>query len=170
MELNATERRIASALTVGLPLVARPYAALARDLGMDEATVVATIRDLLARGVLSRLGLVVRHHELGYRANAMVVWDVDDAEAPALGRLLASYPCVTLSYRRPRRLPAWRYNLFSMVHGQDKREVQALVRDIAGDLGLENAAYEILFSHRRFKQQGACYGAAPVPAAALGTA
>lgn len=166
MELSATERRIAGVLTAGLPLVSRPYAALARDLGMDETVVVATIRDLLARGVLPRLGLVVRHHELGYRANAMVVWDVDDAEAPTLGRLLASYPCVTLSYRRPRRLPVWRYNLFCMVHGHDKREVRALVRAIAGDLGLEGVPYEILFSQRRFKQQGACYGATPTRGAA----
>ncbi len=67
---------------------------------------IAALRRLLADGVIKRLGVVVRHRELGYRANAMVVWDVPDERVDEVGRTLAALPFVTLCYRRPRRLPA----------------------------------------------------------------
>ncbi len=166
MALTATERAVIAALDGGLPLVPRPYAAIGAKAGLSEAEVREVLGRLIETGVIRRLGLVVRHHELGYRANAMVVWDVPDGEVAAVGRLLASYPCVTLCYRRPRRPPVWPYNLFCMVHGQDRAEVTSLVRDIAQDLDLADLPHELLFSRRRFKQTGARYGRAAVKGAA----
>lgn len=160
MSLSDAARRVLAAIEDGLPLVARPYAAAASAAGLGEQELTDGLEALCEQEVVKRLGLVVRHHELGYRANAMVVWDVDDADVGAVGRLMATYPCVTLCYRRPRRLPLWPYNLFCMVHGRDRREVRALVRDIAADLGLEDSSHEVLFSRRRFKQRGARYGLA----------
>ena len=65
--------------------------------------------------------------------------------------------CVTLSYRRPRRLPDWPYNLFTMVHGSSREEVTEKVAEIVKQCGLENTEHNILFSTRRFKQRGASY-------------
>lgn len=76
---------IVQAIQGGLPLVERPYAAIGRALGIDESEVIARISGLLADGSIRRLGVVVRHQELGYRANAMVVWDLPDARVDALG-------------------------------------------------------------------------------------
>lgn len=162
MALSDTERAVIAHLADGLPLMPRPYAQLARRIGLSEDALIATIDDLIARGAIARFGLVVRHHELGYRANAMVVWDVPDEEVREVGRLMATEPCVTLCYRRPRRLPAWPYNLFCMIHGQDRREVRGLVADLADDLDLRGVRHEILFSRRRFKQRGARYSVPPV--------
>ncbi|MBI2992816.1 MAG: Lrp/AsnC family transcriptional regulator, partial [Gammaproteobacteria bacterium] len=87
MELNAKaaetavpltdeiDRLIISAIQDGLPVTRRPYAAVASALNLDEATVIARIAALTERRVIKRFGIVLRHHELGYRANAMVVWD-----------------------------------------------------------------------------------------------
>ena len=99
----------------------------------------------------------MRHHELGYLANAMVVWDVPDDQVSALGHRIGSFDSVTLCYRRPRRLPDWRYNLFTMIHGQHRDEVLSLVDQLKEQCGLKNVAHEILFSCRRFKQCGARY-------------
>jgi len=107
--------------------------------------------------MVRRLGIVVRHHELGYRANAMAVWDVPDDRIQEAGRLLAAEPDVTLCYRRDRRPPEWPYNLFAMVHGRCRRLVQmrvAQLSDLPSLAGLPNA---VLFSRRRFKQRGARY-------------
>ncbi len=158
------DRRLLALLQDGLPLVPAPYAALGRRLGLDEAEVRARLAQLQAEGVISRFGLVVRHHELGYRANAMVVWDVPDDQVREAGRKLAALDFVTLCYRRPRRLPRWPYNLFCMIHGQDREEVLAQVAEAAALTGLEGVRREVLFSTRRFKQRGACY-AAPAEAA-----
>ncbi|OGT00433.1 MAG: AsnC family transcriptional regulator [Gallionellales bacterium RIFCSPLOWO2_12_FULL_59_22] len=149
------------AIQHGLPLVARPFAEVGARIGLGENEVIAGLASLAEQGVIKRLGVVVRHHELGYRANAMVVWDIPDDRVSALGQSIGSFDCVTLCYRRPRRLPAWRYNLFTMIHGRHRDEVLGLVAQLKEQCGLEDTAHEILFSSRRFKQCGAHYVASP---------
>jgi len=155
--LSETERTVLGLIEDGLPLTARPYQALGERAGLSEPDVIAAIGRLKRRGFIKRFGLVVRHHELGYRANAMVVWDIPDAEVAAVGRLMATFPFVTLCYRRPRRLPDWPYNLFCMIHAKDRGEALTHVGDLAGDLDLAGVPREILLSRRRFKQRGARY-------------
>lgn len=145
------------AIQDGLPLVARPYRAIAGRIGCTESGVIAQLGDMLERGIIKRLGVVVRHHELGYRANAMVVWDVPDERVDHVGLQLGDQDCVTLCYRRPRRLPEWRYNLFSMVHGQDRNEVLDCIGRMTAALGLRDIPHAVLFSGRRFRQRGARY-------------
>ncbi|MDX1409107.1 MAG: hypothetical protein R3330_13255, partial [Saprospiraceae bacterium] len=122
-ELEPLEKALIREMQNGLPLVARPYQAVAERLGCSERTVIARINSLLEAGVFKRFGVVVRHHELGYRANGMVVWDVPDAQVDRIGAKLAQRGEVRLCYRRPRCWPDWPYNLFCMIHGRDKGEV-----------------------------------------------
>jgi len=114
----------------------------------------------LENGVIKRLGVVVRHHELGYRANAMTVWNIPDEQVSEVGRCIGHFEFVTLCYRRPRRLPDWPYNLFTMIHGRDRDEVLANIDHLVHECGLGSIEREVLFSQRRFKQRGAIYHAA----------
>ena len=162
MELSLADLRLISALQDGLPLDPRPYARIAEATGLSEQEVIARLDRLVGEGVIRRFGVVVHHHELGYRANAMVVWDVPDAEVGEAGRRLAGLPFVTLCYRRPRHLPDWPYNLFCMIHGRDRSAVEALVEEASAKVGLSDRPRAVLFSRRRFKQRGARYaGSAP---------
>jgi len=155
--LSEADRSLIRIIQEGLPLVPRPYAAIARQLGVAEEDVIARIEDFRRSGTIKRLGVVVRHHELGYRANAMVVWDVPDEEVAELGRCLSGFDFVTLCYRRPRHLPQWRYNLFCMIHGRDREAVLEKYRMLVARCGLEEIPRAVLFSRRRFKQRGAIY-------------
>lgn len=143
-----------AALADGLPLSSRPFA----DFGMGDDEAIARIRAMVERGIIRRFGVVVRHHELGYRANAMAVWDVPDEVVSAVGRRLAAEPAVTLCYRRPRRLPDWPYTLFCMIHGRDRAAVEAGIEAIRARAGIGDLPHAVLFSTRRFKQTGARYG------------
>lgn len=154
---DTTDWRLIAAIQDGLPLVPRPYAAIASGLGLTESEVCRRIRCMDDAGLIKRFGVVVRHRELGYRANAMVVWDIADEQVDATGRWLARQAGVTLCYRRPRRPPAWTYNLFCMVHGRDRAKVRTLIERLAAQPALAGRSYEILFSRRRFKQCGAKY-------------
>lgn len=158
--LERADYALADALEGGITLSLKPYAVLATRLGCSEDAVLARLARLLKLGVIRRFGVVVRHRELGYSANAMVVWDVPDDRVSEVGRRLASQSAVTLCYRRPRRLPDWRYNLFSMVHGQDRQAVLAEIEHMRQTLQLQDIASQPLFSHRRFKQCGARYSLA----------
>lgn len=157
---------IIHAIQDGLALTPRPFMDIAKRLGIDEETVIDTVRDLQARGVIKRFGVVVRHHELGFRANAMVVWDIPDESVCVTARRLAEDPAVTLCYRRPRRLPNWPYNLFCMIHGQDRRRVLEKISALRRTAGIQTLPYCVLFSRRRFKQRGAHYAPPAVVAEA----
>lgn len=158
MGLTAQDRRLLGAIEEGLPLVPAPYAAIAERLGTSEEDVLHRLAALAEDGTIRRFGVVVRHRQLGYRANAMVVWDVPDAGLGEAGRRLAALPFVTLCYRRPRRPPAWPYNLFTMIHGRERAAVEAQVEAAAAAADLAGVPREILFSGRCFKQRGARYG------------
>ncbi len=161
MDLIERENRLVGVLADGLPLVSRPYAQIARQIGMTEAEVIEALSEMQVDGRIKRFGLVVRHHELGYRANAMTVWDIDDDKVAAVGRCFAEFDFVTLCYRRPRRLPEWPYNLFCMVHGREREAVLKQIDQLAEKCGAAAAGRDVLFSTRRFKQRGARYGKQP---------
>lgn len=169
MELTAEDRALLAALEDGLPLVPRPYAEIGAAVGLSERRTRERLAALRDNGVISRFGVVVRHRELGYRANAMTVWDVSDDRVDEAGRAIAAMPGVTLCYRRPRRRPDWPYNLFCMVHGRNRAAVEQTIEQITRKAGLDGSARAILFSRRRFKQRGARYDRAPAPDDAVAT-
>ena len=149
----------------GLPLVPRPFAEISERLGVSEDQVIETLESLLENGCIKRFGVIVRHRELGYVANAMVVWDVPDESVDEIGQLFGTAPFVTLCYRRPRRPPNWPYNLFTMIHGLNRDHVLKQIdclKNLVPNIDFPSAT---LFSGRRFKQRGARYGSALVKAA-----
>ena len=151
------EQALISVIEQGLPLVARPYADVALQIGCSEQEVMDGLRVLKSRGDIKRFGVVVRHRKLGFRANGMVVWDIADDKVTSIGNCIGQFPFVTLCYRRPRKLPEWGYNLFTMVHGRNKQEVEDKTQQLVKECGLEDISHEILFSSRCFKQRGARY-------------
>jgi DNA-binding Lrp family transcriptional regulator len=152
--LDAIDRRIVQATQAGLPLCARPYHALAEQLGLDADEVTARMRRMLAAGIIRRIGAVPNHYRLGYRANGMSVWDVPDERISELGRRVGVLPFVSHCYRRPRRLPEWPYNLFAMIHGRTRDEVEAQVTEIAALLGDATRRHDVLYSTRILKKTG----------------
>ena len=152
--MTAAERAIVQAMQKGLPLVAEPYAELARSIGMSEAELVSRLREMLADGRVRRIGAVPNHYALGYRANAMSVWDLADEAVDALGARIGALPFVTHCYRRPRRLPHWRYNLFAMVHGRSRDETEEKLARIRAALGDAARASDVLYSVRILKKTG----------------
>jgi len=157
MELSRREKLLASAIQGGLPLVSKPFEAIGAEIGMSENEVIERLNSMNANGAMKRFGIVVRHHELGYHANAMVVWNIPDHQVDALGRHFAQVDFITLCYRRPRRLPEWPYNLFCMIHGRSRGVVMQQIQELINRFELEHAPHDVLFSLRRFKQCGACY-------------
>lgn len=156
----AAAKELIAAIQGGLPLVEKPYLALAGQLGLTEAEVIDNLRTLIHSGAIKRFGVIVRHHEIGYKANAMVVWDVADEQVDLLGEALGNESCVTLCYKRPRVAPRWPYNLFCMIHGRSRDEAMACIDSITRKHGLKDTPHEILFSGKRFKQRGAIYSKA----------
>jgi DNA-binding Lrp family transcriptional regulator len=161
LALVGRDRALVARLQYGLPLVAWPFAALAEAAGWPgidgERQVLARIGEWLDRGVIKRFGVVLRHRPLGYRANAMCVWDVPAPDADRLGHALAAEAGVTLCSLRARAGTLWPYNLYCMLHGRSRVAVEARIALLNARLGLAAHPHAVLFSRRAFKQCGARY-------------
>lgn len=152
--IDATDRRIILATQEGLPLVPRPYHTIAGQLGLTGEEVMRRMRRMLEDGIIRRIAAVPNHYALGYRANGMSVWDVDDAHVHELGRRVSEFGFVSHCYLRRRCPPDWPYNLFAMVHGRNRREVEAKVRKIRFMLGSHLRGHAVLYSTRILKKTG----------------
>ena len=152
--LDAVGRAIVAVTQAGLPLVPRPCHAIAAELGLDPAQVMQRLQHMLDTGAIRRIAAVPNHYALGYRANGMSVWDVDDAEVSEAGRRVGALAFVSHCYRRPRHRPFWPYNLFAMVHGRTRAEVEAHIAGIAARLGERQRAHDVLYSRRILKKTG----------------
>jgi len=157
MFLDHRDWNIIEIIQSGIPLITKPYALIGAQIGLSEHEVICRIEQLQNSGIIKRFGIVVRHRKLGYQANAMVVWDIPDNLVSNVANKLKEFEFVTLCYRRPRKLPEWRYNLFCMIHGQDRQNVKEKVALIVEQCGFQDFEHEILFSRRCFKQCGAQY-------------
>ena len=146
---------ILQALSSGLSLVADPYAALARSLDCAPENVMERIRALHTAGVISRLGVIVRHRALGWSANAMVVWNLPAEQIDLAGPALAAHPGVTLCYERRPVEGVWPYRLYSMIHARSRSEARGILEGASALPELAGAQHKVLFSTRCFKQTGA---------------
>lgn len=152
--LDATDRQIIRATQAGLPLVAEPYAVVAEAVGLTEAEVIARMTAMQDCGVIRRIAVAPNHYALGMTANGMSVWDVADDRITELGTRIGALPYVTHCYQRPRALPDWPYNLFAMLHGSDRSEVEAKRAEVAAILGDACRGHDILYSTRILKKTG----------------
>ena len=156
--MNALEETIVRATQAGLPLVAEPWGTVAQAAGLTQAQLFARLEAMLADGRIRRIGAVPNHYALGYTANAMSVWDVADHTVDELGAQVGALAFVTHCYRRPRRLPEWRYNLFAMVHGRSRADAEAHLAEIRALLAPALRAADVLYSTRILKKTGLRFG------------
>lgn len=151
---DAIDRAIIVATQGGLPLVPRPYHAVAATVGVAPEEVMRRLQAMLESGIIRRIGAVPNHYAIGWTANGMTVWDVADDAVDGLGERVGGLAFVTHCYRRPRALPEWPYNLFAMVHGSSRDEVRDKAAVIAGLLGEACRGSDTLFSTRILKKTG----------------
>ena len=154
MTLDATDRRILKATASGLPLTPNPFEEVARWLFLPEQEVIARMQRMQEDGVIRRVALAPNHYALGLTANGMSVWDLDDAQAEELGAQVGALSFVSHCYLRPRALPDWPYNLFAMLHGRTREEVEAKRAEVAALLGQACRSNDILYSTRILKKTG----------------
>ena len=150
------KKSILARLEKGLPICERPYLKMAEEIGCDEQYLMNFIQQQQNDQFIRRFGVIVQHRKMGYTANAMVVWDIKDEQIDAVGHLLAHQDVVTLCYQRPRVLPYWPYNLFTMIHGKNRDDVERKILSIRQKHHLQGP-FDVLFSTRCFSQNGAKY-------------
>jgi DNA-binding Lrp family transcriptional regulator len=132
-----------------LPLVLRPYAALAGQIGRSEDDLFTWAAAAQARGQLRRIAAVLYHRKAGFRANGMAVWKVPEARIDEVGDRMAHFTSVSHCYQRP-VYPDWPYSIFSMIHARTPEECEHVAEAIASDTGIAERA--MLYSSTEFRK------------------
>ncbi|WP_420412141.1 Lrp/AsnC family transcriptional regulator [Roseibium sp.] len=153
--LQGDDDHLLQALTKGMPIVSRPYKHIADELGVPESHVLDRVSDLVDGGIISRLGVIVRHRALGWSSNAMVVWDISSERIDAAGPALCNLPGVTLCYERRPVPGVWPYRLYCMIHAQSRNDALEVLEAAKHLPELAGIDCKVLFSSRCFKQTGA---------------
>jgi len=150
VHLSEKERAVLREIQGDLPLIRQPYKELAERIGLSEREFLDIIRDLMGRGIIRRMGVILRHREAGLKANAMGVWNAPEADIQRIGRIMAKDPGVTHCYRRD-PVAHWPYNLYTMIHGKTERDCEEIAKGLSRKTGIQG--YRLLFSTREFKKE-----------------
>lgn len=153
-ELSSLDKAIVRALQGDLPLGLEPYKEIADSLGIGEEELLSRLRELRERGIMRRVGAILRHRRAGFRANAMAVWKVEPSDVERAGEVMASFREVSHCYERP-PFPGFPYRLFCMIHGRGEEECREVAEKISRETGLKE--YELLFSTRELKKTSMRY-------------
>lgn len=152
--LSAIDRSIIRKLQEDIPLTPRPYKSIAEEIGITEEELLSKIEDFQNNGVLRRIGGILNHREAGFEANAMVVWMISEDNVQKLGEIMASFKEVTHCYERPIS-SKWPYNIFTMVHGQNKKQCEDIIKKISDTIKISD--YKILYSTEELKKSSMKY-------------
>jgi len=154
VQYDRIEKEIIKLMQADLPLESRPYKGLSKALGVSEEEIVARINDMKERGLIKRLGAVLRHQKVGYTVNAMVVWKLDEKSADKAGKIMAE--CSQISHCYLRKVPEdFGYNLFSMIHCKSQEELFRIIDSISKKTGLND--YLVIRSVREMKKVSMSY-------------
>ena len=132
-----------------LEITDRPFLKPATSLGLTEDQVFEKLRYYEEIGVMRRYAAILRHRDVGFTANGMIVWQVPDERIKNVGELLGAFPQVSHCYQRP-VYPDWPYNVFSMIHCKSEDEANEMAKTIENQIDVHE--YKILFSSREFKK------------------
>ena len=132
-----------------LEIIERPFLKSAQKLGVTEEQLLEKAKYYEGIGVMRRFAAILRHREVGFLANGMIVWKVPTERIEEVGTKLGAFPQISHCYQRP-VYPDWPYSVFSMVHCKTSEEAQDMAKQIQKLIGVDE--YKILFSSREFKK------------------
>jgi len=153
--LSKLDKAIISLVSKDIPLTKEPFKDLAGSLGIDERILLKRITSFKKNGLMRKFAASLNHRKLGFRYNAMVVWNIPERIIDKAGNIMASFDEVSHCYQR-KKVPGWNYNLYSMIHGRTKKDCLKVVKKILNKTGM-NIEYRALFSSKEEKKTGARY-------------
>ena len=132
-----------------MEIIDRPFLNSATKLGLTEDELFEKMKYYESIGVMRRFAAILRHREVGFTANGMIVWNVSNDKISEVGSKLGAFPQVSHCYQRP-TYPDWPYSVFSMIHCKSEEEAEEMAKIIQNQINIDD--YKILFSTREFKK------------------
>ena len=129
--MDGTDRRLVNALLGGFPVAERPFAAVARELGLEEAEAIRRLARLRAEGVLTRFGPLYDAERLG-GAVTLCAMRVPEERFEEVAATVNAFPEVAHNYERRHAL-----NMWFVLAVERPEEILATVARIEAATGLQ---------------------------------
>lgn len=129
--MQPRERELLRRLLRGIPVDSRPFAEVARELGMDEAEVAATIRRWLEEGLLTRFGPMFDIERLG-GAVTLCAMAVPQARFEEVAAMVNAHPEVAHNYEREHR-----FNMWFVIAAESRAEIDRVIAEIERETCLQ---------------------------------
>jgi len=129
-DYSPLQRALLNNFQQGFPLSARPYADLAKQLGVSEQEVIQTLKELQESKTISRVGPVFRVGSVG--ASTLAAMAVPAERLEEVAALVNEYDAVNHNYEREHG-----FNLWFVATAADDEDLQDTLRDIEQRSGLE---------------------------------
>ena len=154
LTLDEESMRTLALLQRDFPIVSEPFELAARKLGRSVPQLLKLLRELEKSRVLRRIGASLHHRRVGYNANALVAWSINDEDIPQAGETASEFPWVSHCYVR-RVLEStlsfdWPYVLYTMLHAPDDETLSERIHLMRKSLEYPNAV--ILTTLRELKK------------------
>jgi len=104
--MDDLDRAIVNRLQRSFPLVERPFAAVAAELDVDEATLMNRVEALLGEGTLSRFGPLFQIERLGGRF-VLAAMQVPETALDRVASIVNAHREVAHNYERDHALNLW---------------------------------------------------------------
>jgi DNA-binding Lrp family transcriptional regulator len=127
--MDELERKVINRLQGGFPLCERPFAAVARELGTDEVTLIAKLKAMLEAGTLTRFGPMYDAERLG-GAFTLCAMSVPEPDFERVARLVNAHPEVAHNYER-----AHHFNMWFVLAAASREAIAPLIAAIEAETG-----------------------------------
>ncbi len=154
MKFSKIEKELIKIIQEDIPHSLIPFKDISQKLNISEEEILTLLKNFKEKGIIRRFGAVLRHQKAGLKENGMIVWNIPDDKVEEIGNKFASFKEVTHCYERP-RFKGWNYNVYTMVHGKSKDEIENFARKLSELSGIKD--YRILYSLKEFKKSSMKY-------------
>lgn len=129
--LDEADRAILNRVQSDFPITARPYLAIAEELGLAEDDVLARVRRLRQAGIIRRIGGNFVPGKLGY-VSTLCAARVPGEKVAHFAEVVNRNPGVTHNYLRENEFNVW----FTFI-APSMEEIESRLREIALETGVD---------------------------------
>ncbi len=147
--MDAIDKKIIIYFSKDIPLSKDLYKDISKNLHIEEKELIERLKNLKEKKMLKRIAPVMRHEKSGYTANAMAVWKGSKDQLKKATDLAKSFKNISHIYEREVCMN-WPYNLYTMIHGQSKEEVEKIINYLSNKLKIKE--FKVLYTEKEHKK------------------
>ncbi|MCT4509355.1 MAG: Lrp/AsnC family transcriptional regulator [Tepidibacter sp.] len=147
--IDKIDKDIIIYLSKDIELSKNLYKDMAKIFDISEDELINRLKKLNERGYLKRISPIMVHQKSGYDSNAMVVWKVEKDKIEYFIDIIKTINSISHVYERE-LYPNWDYNLYTMIHGKTKNEVDNIINYLSKSIN--NNSFKVLYTLKELKK------------------